>query len=151
MTKQERHFAIREIIASLPIANQEELRRQLTRRGCRVTQATLSRDLKDLSVAWVASPGGGRYALQPAGEVRALRPLVGAEVLGFRANENLIVIQTLPGAASTVAEFIDVSRDGDIIGTIAGDNTVLVVPRTVRKIRTVERRLKQTLIEGLRP
>jgi transcriptional regulator of arginine metabolism len=151
MTKPERHFAIKEIIGSLAIGSQEELRRQLDRRGCRVTQATLSRDLKDLGVAWVASPEGGHYALQPAGEVHALRPLVGAEIVGFRRNETLIVIQTLPGAASTVAEFIDVAKDPDIIGTIAGDNTVLIVPRTVRRLAQIAHRLKQTLIEGREP
>jgi transcriptional regulator of arginine metabolism len=151
MKKQERHFAIKEIIASRSIENQEELRRQLGRRGCRVTQATLSRDLKDLSVSWVASPGGGRYVLQAAGEVRALRPLVGAEVVGFQSNECLIVIKTLPGAASAVAEFIDVNRNGEILGTIAGDNTVLVIPRSVRRIKAVELGLKQTLIEGQQP
>jgi len=148
MTKPERLFAVKEIIASRAIGSQEELRRQLAKRGCRVTQATLSRDLKDLGVAWVASPEGGRYALQSAGEVHALRPLVGAEVVGFRTNETLVVIQTLPGAASTVAEFIDVAKDPDIIGTVAGDNTVLVIPRTVRRLAQIAQKLKQTLIEG---
>lgn len=149
MTKQGRHFAIKEIIAAGPIASQEELRRRLLKRGCRVTQATLSRDMKNLGVAWIAGAGGGHYSLQPAGEVRALRPLVGAEVVGMQSNENMIVVHTLPGAASTVGEFIDVLRHPDIIGTVAGDNTVLVVPKSKKRIQTVENYLKHKLIEGL--
>jgi transcriptional regulator of arginine metabolism len=99
-------------------------------------------------VAWIAGAGGGRYSLQPAGEVRALRPLVGAEVVGMHSNENVIVVHTLPGAASTVGEYIDVLLHPDIIGTVAGDNTVLVVPRSRKRTQIVENFLKHKLIEG---
>jgi transcriptional regulator of arginine metabolism len=149
MTKPARHFAIKEIIAAGPITSQEELRRHLRKRGCRVTQATLSRDLKDLGVARIAGAHGGHYSLQPAGEVRALRPLVGAEVVGMQSNESMIVILTLPGAASTVGEFIDILRHPDIIGTVAGDNTVLVIPKSQKRTQTIEQYLKHKLIEGL--
>jgi transcriptional regulator of arginine metabolism len=148
MTKPERHFAIKEIIATATVASQEDLRRLLLKRGCRVTQATLSRDLKDIGIAWVAGPHGGHYSLQPAGDVQVLRPLVGAEIVTVQANECLVVIRTLPGAAGTVAEFIDFQRNPEILGTVAGDNTVLVIPRTVKKTRSLEHSLKHTLIEG---
>jgi len=148
MTKQERHFTIKEIIGREVVASQEELRRRLVRRGCRVTQATLSRDMKDLGVVRVTTPDGGRYALQPAGEIQALRPLVGAEVVAIQSNETMIVVRTLPGCASTVGEFIDVLRHRDILGTVAGDNTVLVIPVSTRNTRAVEQFLKLKLIEG---
>jgi transcriptional regulator of arginine metabolism len=148
MTKQERLFAIKEIIATGTVGSQEDLRKQLLKRGCRVTQATLSRDLKDIGAAWVAGRGGGRYSLQAPGEVQGLRPLVGAEIVSIHSNECLIVVRTLPGAASTVAEFIDIQRRPEILGTVAGDNTVLVIPRTTKKTRTLEHTLKHTLIEG---
>lgn len=148
MTKQERQFAIKEIIGADTVTSQEELRRKLLRRGCRVTQATLSRDLKDLGVAWVTGRRGGHYTLQPAGEVSTLRPLVGAEVVSIHSNECMIVVRTLPGAAPTVAEYVDVQRSPEILGTVAGDNTVFVVPRSLKKIRIVEQHLKRTLIEG---
>jgi transcriptional regulator of arginine metabolism len=148
MTRQARHFAIKEILAAGPVASQDELRRRLAKRGCRVTQATLSRDLKNLGVAWIAGAGGGYYSLQPAGEVRALRPLVGAEVVAIQANEGMIVIHTLPGAANTVGEYIDVLRHPGIIGTVAGDNTVLVIPKSQRRTSLVEEYLKNKLIEG---
>ena len=133
MTKQARHFAIKDIIASVPIANQDELRRELKKRGFQVTQATLSRDMKALGVSRVASAGKVRYTLQTTGEVQILRPLVGAEVLGIDANESLIVIRTLSGCANTVGEFIDVQRHPAIMGTVAGDNTLLVIPQSQRK------------------
>ena len=80
--------------------------------------------------------------------MHALRPIVGAEVVSIDANESLIVVHTLPGCANTVGEFIDVRRHPDIIGTVAGDNTLLVVPASTKKTTQVLQFLKHTLIEG---
>ena len=96
MTKHERLFAIKEIIAAREIANQDDLRRELRKRRCSVTQATLSRDMQELGVIWIPSAQGGRYMLQPSGEIRTLRPLVTAEVLSIDANDSMIVVHTLP-------------------------------------------------------
>jgi transcriptional regulator of arginine metabolism len=148
MTKTARQFAVKEIISSRPIGTQEELRRELGKRGFRVTQATLSRDMHDLGVSRVAQNGNLRYALPPSAGMNALTPLVNAEVLSIDANESLIVVHTYPGCANTVGEFIDVRRHPDIIGTVAGDNTVLVVPSSVKKTLMIMGYLKQTLIEG---
>lgn len=148
MTRRERLFTIKEIVGREAVASQEELRRRLAKRGCRVTQATLSRDMKELGLFRVATPAGGRYALQPAGEMQVLRPLVGAEVIAIDSNEVMIVVRTLPGCASTVGEYIDVLRHQEILGTVAGDNTLLVIPATTRSTRAVEQFLKLKLIEG---
>lgn len=148
MTKHVRHFAIKELIAAGAIASQDELRRGLRKRGCAVTQATLSRDMKELGIVWIPSADGGRYALQPEGEMRALRPLVNAEVLGIDANESMIVVHTLPGCANTVGEFIDVQKHPDVIGTVAGDNTLLIIPRSRRRTNQIVHYLKHKLIEG---
>lgn len=148
MNKQGRMYAIREIIGTVGVRNQEELRRHLGKRGFRVTQATLSRDMRDLGVGKVSSGEGIRYVLPADAEVQALRPIVGAEVLSLVANESMIVVKTLPGCASTVGEFIDVRPHPDIIGTVAGDNTVLVIPSSTRKTADVLEYLKLTLIEG---
>ena len=148
MNRQSRQFTIKEIISSLPIANQEELRRELRQRGFRVTQATLSRDLKDLGVSRVAMGEGIQYVIQPAAEAKLLQPLIGAEVLSIEANESVIVIRTLPGCASVVAEFIDIRKNSDIIGTLAGDNTLLIIPRSTRKTQQIMQLLKHQLIEG---
>ncbi|MBI4548243.1 MAG: arginine repressor [Ignavibacteriae bacterium] len=148
MTKQARQFAIREIINTSPISNQDELRREVRKRGFPVTQATLSRDLKELGIVRVASNNGMRYIVQPTAEAEILRPVVGAEVLSISANESMIVVQTLPGCASSVGEFIDVQKHTDIIGTIAGDNTLLVIPISHKKTKHILKSLKEKLIEG---
>ena len=148
MTKQARLFAIREIIATKQIGSQDGLRRELKKRGCTVTQATLSRDMKELGVSRIVSAAGGQYAMQTSVEVQALRPLVNAEVLSIDANEGLIVVHTLPGCANTVGEFIDVQKHPDVIGTVAGDNTLLIVPGSQRRTKNVLQFLKNKLIEG---
>lgn len=148
MDKHSRHYTIREIIGARPIASQDDLRRELRRRGCVVTQATLSRDMKDLGVVRLTTDEGSRYTLQPAAGSQALRPIVGAEVLSIAANEIMIVIRTLPGCASTVGEFIDVQRHEAILGTVAGDNTLLVIPASQRQTKNVVEFLKNKLIRG---
>lgn len=148
MTKKERFFRIRKIIAAGAVGSQEELRRELARLGCSVTQATLSRDLKDLGASWTPGPGGGHYSLPPSGDSPALRPLMGAGVLDIAANETLVLVRTLPGAAGAVAEFIDSQRLRGVLGTVAGDNTVLVIPAGVRRIGALLRLLRDKLIAG---
>ena len=149
MTRHERHFAIREIITSRPISNQGELRLELQRQKCRVTQATLSRDLTELGVSRTLSADGPRYVLGSASsELQALKPVVGPQVVSIRANENLIVVQTLPGSANIVGEFLDIQPHPEIIGTVAGDNTLLVIPSSRKKTAHVVQFLKNKLIEG---
>jgi transcriptional regulator of arginine metabolism len=148
MTKRARLYAIKEIIGSRDIASQDDLRRELRKQGCTVTQATLSRDMKEIGVMWAPSDGGGRYTLAPAGPMQVLRPIVNAEVVGIDANESLIVIHTLPGCANTVGEFIDREQNPDIIGTVAGDNTLLVIPSGSSRTKHVMHFLKSKLIEG---
>ena len=147
MTKAARQYAIKEILASRSIATQEDLRRELGKRAFRVTQATLSRDMKELGVGRMVHGGVLLYTIPSQTESSTLRPIVGAEVLGMNANEFLIVIHTLPGAAHTVGEYIDVQNAPDILGTVAGDNTLLVIPVTTAKTRTVLNYLKHILIE----
>ena len=73
----------------------------------------------------------------------------GAEVLSIAANENMIVVRTLPGCASTVGEFIDVQKHEAILGTVAGDNTLLVIPASQRRTKNVVEFLKNKLIRGM--
>lgn len=146
--KPRRHFAIKQIIQAGQAGNQEELRRRLARLGFKTTQATLSRDLKELGIARKVEGGQWRYALPDASGAGALRGIVGAEIHSIQHNEGLIVVRTLPGAAHTVGEFIDRQNHREIIGTVAGDNTLLVVPKSQRRIAAVVSFLKHQLIEG---
>lgn len=148
MTKPARQFAIKEILSTRQISSQDALRLELKKRGFAVTQATLSRDLKALGVGRIASGEGSHYELQPETEVEILRPVVGAQVVSLKANESLIVIHTLPGCANAVGEFLDAQNPGDIIGTIAGDNTLLVIPLSHHRTKHVMEFLRQKLIEG---
>lgn len=148
MDKNVRQYTIKEVINTLPIANQDELRIELRKRGFKVTQATLSRDLNEIGVGRMATSDGARYVLQPEAEVRILRPLVGAEVVSINANESMIVVRTLPGCANVVGEFLDAQKNPDIIGTLAGDNTLVVIPQSQKKTKHLLTFLKEKLIEG---
>ena len=148
MSKQLRHYVIKEVVSSRALSNQGQIQRELRKKGIDVTQATLSRDLQELGVSRAPSAGKRAYVLQSPAEVRSLRPLVGAEVTSIHANESLVVVHTLPGCANTVGEFIDVQKNSDIIGTVAGDNTVLVIPVSQSRTNRVAHFVKQKLIEG---
>lgn len=147
--KHARHLAIRAVIAGGSIASQDDLRRELRKRGFTVTQATLSRDLAEMEVAWVPAPNGGHYALQPqTDEARILKSLAPVQVTAVAANEAVVVVKTLPGSASTVGEFIDLQNSPDILGTVAGDNTLLVIPAAARKTAAVVKYLTTILAEN---
>jgi transcriptional regulator of arginine metabolism len=147
LSKEERLFAIREIIATGAVRSQDELGRLLKRRGASVTQATLSRDMREIGVVRVGGADGGRYTLRPADEMPA--PSLASQVVSIVANESMVVVHTLSGSASIIAEIIDRLKSPRIIGTVAGDNTVLVVPRSAGRTPEVIAFLKTTLIKGL--
>lgn len=147
MQKNERLFEIRRIVAATAVANQEELRVLLAKKGIQVTQATLSRDLKDLGVFWHAGSDGGRYILPDAAVPETLYPSV-LGVQDIRANESLVVVITAPGSAGTVAAFIDARRNPDVLGTIAGDNTVLVIPVSVKRAAHLKKQLESMLVKS---
>jgi transcriptional regulator of arginine metabolism len=134
MNKQRRHFAIKQIISQQMISNQDELCQALEKAGFTVTQATLSRDMKELGIARVHSADRVRYVLNIESEERRLVPLIGYEIERIDSNETMIVIKTLPGRAQGVAEIIDSMHHPAILGTLAGDNTIFITPASVAKI-----------------
>ncbi|MCI0708474.1 MAG: arginine repressor [Ignavibacteriae bacterium] len=146
MNKSSRHLAIKQIIAQRPIASQEELCDALGKAGFEVTQATLSRDLKELGIARINAPEGPRYVLHHQSEERRLQSVISYEVERIDANEVMVIIRTLPGRAPGVASFIDSLQHRDILGTLAGDDTVLVTPSSTKKIRNVLQYIKDALI-----
>lgn len=147
MNKANRHFAIKEIIQSHPIASQEQLCVELKKRRLEVTQATLSRDLKELGVVRIHSDEGLRYALSAESEERRMKPLIGFEVTGIDSNEAMIVIRTMPGRAPGVASFLDSLHGPHLLGTVAGDDTVLVLPSSTKRIHATLKYLKEALVE----
>ena len=146
MNKNQRQFIIKEIIQDHDVANQEELVSLLKKRGIVVTQATLSRDFALLGIVRIHSNGKVKYSLNRTEEAN-ITPLVSHEVIGVEANESIIVIRTLPGRAGGVASYIDSMRNRQILGTVAGDDTVLVSPISVKKIPALQKHLKEILFE----
>lgn len=142
-TKTARHHRIVEILRRIPVRSQAELAERLAAAEVVVTQATLSRDLVELGAVRVRHPDGGLvYAVPGEGGDRTPWAGVGQEVLDSRlarlceellvtaeVSANLVVLRTPPGAAQLLASAIDQSVMPGVLGTIAGDDTVLVVVR----------------------
>ena len=149
LAKSARQVAIREIIGEGAVSSQDHLRKVLRRRGHTVTQATLSRDMRELGIMWMSGEDGGRYALPQSNDRLPSAGTPGGLVLSFAANEALIVVLTLPGSASIVGEYIDHVKSPAILGTLAGDNTLLVIPRSTKKTQDVLKYLKTILFKGV--
>lgn len=150
--RSDRERRIRGLIAQHPVGTQEELAAALRRLGLAVTQATVSRDIKRLGLVKAPSRDGrSRYVLpdrpSPVDVLRRLRGAVAGYVVSVDAGEGLVVVHTLTGCASVVAEAIDEMRWDDVVGTVAGDNTILVVPRRGGARDRVLLRLRR-LVEG---
>ena len=155
--KTERHNAIQELVGTSLIQSQDELRRKLRRRGFAVTQATLSRELHELHLckgpggyAMVSGNGGGNAALAAITEEEDDSPPSVAEVLetfGMRSRQamNQVVIATVMGGAQPVATALDYEQWPEVVGTIAGDDTVLVICPDLRRAAEVQFKLQTVL------
>ncbi len=150
--KLQRHNAIRDLVAHSLVSNQDELRRKLRRRGFEVTQATLSRDIHELRL----SKGPSGYSL-PNGNGTATAlvddgPPSVAEMIesfGLRVRQamNQVVVRTVMGGAQPVAAALDHEGWPEVVGTVAGDDTVLVICPDLRRAAEVEARLR-TILES---
>ena len=148
MNKQSRQFRIKEIVTKNRIASQDDLVVALKRSGTDVTQATLSRDLKEMGVSRINSAEGPRYAILGDGEETRLKTLLGYEIEEISHNESLIVIKTLPGRAQGVAELIDSLKSPNILATLAGDNTIFVAPTNVKKVAQIAKMIREMIVEN---
>jgi transcriptional regulator of arginine metabolism len=142
----QRREAVARILRSRPIGTQEELLGALRAAGFEATQATLSRDLARLGARRVSRPAGGTvYELADgAGEVDGFAALRGL-VSGIAWNVSLVVIRTHPGSAPAIARAIDLAELPEVLGTIAGDDTVFVAPAGELRPRRLAARLGELL------
>jgi len=153
-TTEARREAIRRLIRGRRVATQEDLRALLAAQGFDVTQGTLSRDLARLGARRAPGVEGGTvYELPPEGGpagspevLEALNPLV----RGIRDNGALVVVHTTPGAAQAVALALDQARLPEVLGTIAGDDTVFVAPMQAASASRLTRVLQGLLRKGRR-
>ncbi len=135
--KLKRQSKIKRILSERIISNQDQILRMLKSEGINVTQATLSRDFADLGVIRVFTELGVQYLLSSVDYGKEIAKLVGLEILSVSHNETVIVIRTLAGRAQGVAHYIDRLNKEEVLGTIAGDDTVLVIPNSANNIKKI--------------
>ena len=144
--KAKRQALIREIVEAQSIQTQEELAEALRAHGMVVTQATVSRDIKELHLLKVlADDGSYRYATMEksdSGMNDRLIRMLSDSVVEMNSANNLIVIHTLPGSAHVAGEAVDSLHWPEVLGTIAGDNTILVIARSNEDVDSVLRRFR---------
>ena len=141
--KQQRHSAIRELLVNTVVTNQDELRRKLAGHGFHVTQATLSRDIHELRL--MKGPSG--YALpnnsaNNEDEGPGIREVLRSFGLEVRPAANLLVLITTTGSAQPVAAAVDYEDWSEVVGTIAGDDTVLIICPDEKQARTLKARIE---------
>jgi transcriptional regulator of arginine metabolism len=142
--KIDRQNAIVRLIGGHIVASQDELKRLLAADGLIVTQATLSRDLRDLGVVRAPTDAGTRYLLpemvaddgKPS--LQSLLPQLFSRIDGVG---ELIVLHTLPGGAQPIAEAVDGEAWPEMLGTLAGENTILIVCRSAEARKALTERL----------
>jgi transcriptional regulator of arginine metabolism len=143
-----RQGQVLELVDRESITSQEQLRERLRGRGIEVTQATLSRDIRDLGLVKRASDGayarpeGADAAARPAGQA-ALRKSVAGLLRRFDTVQQLVVLRTDAAQAQPLAEAIDRAHLSEVVGTISGDNTILVICRGDDQAKSFSRQLEE--------
>jgi transcriptional regulator of arginine metabolism len=146
VTKRDRQRAIHDLISSRAVGSQEDLRTHLRAAGWDVTQSTLSRDLREMRVVRVPTPSGPHYAtpesLATSSPERTLIDDVLPQFFSSLDSVNeMIVLKTAYGGAQPVAEAIDDAGWSEVVGTIGGENTILIICRSVSARERIEKRL----------
>jgi transcriptional regulator of arginine metabolism len=145
--KTKRQNLIKELLNTKVIGSQEELARLLSKKNITATQATLSRDFAELGVVRTITENGIRYILNSDEAGKQISKLVSYEIISIESNENLIVLRTLAGRAQGVAHFIDRMNKQEILGTVGGDDTVLIIPDRAKNIPVIIRMIKNIIIK----
>jgi transcriptional regulator of arginine metabolism len=142
--KKRRQNLILELVASRDVGSQEELRRLLEERELSVTQSTLSRDLRELRLVRIPTPAGARYA-SPESAAHDSRAVLEEVLPQFFASLDgvgeLLVLKTIPGGAQPIAEAIDAEGFADVLGTLGGENTILIICRSAAARERLEREI----------
>jgi transcriptional regulator of arginine metabolism len=148
--KSLRHQKIREIIENRLIQTQEELADMLRKEGIDVTQATVSRDIKELMLIKIPTGDGTyKYGFPPDQNIifsqSRMERIFRDSVIGIDFSENLVVIRTLPGTANSIASTIDNVRWPEIVGTVAGDDTILIIVKPKEAVHDVITRFQNLI------
>ena len=149
MSKVQRHHQITQLLCDLPISSQLDLVKELEDVGIPATQATVSRDLEELGAVKVRLPNGELiYAIPeyPVDRVLPedhLRRVMGEWVVEIKTSENIVVLRTPPGSAHVVATAVDRAGLPEVLGTVAGDDTLFVVAASSEAGKSLNKNLLQ--------
>lgn len=148
--KTARHAMILELIQQQDIETQDELAQLLQQHNYAVTQATVSRDIKELRLVKVLAANGGKYKYATVNKTEAgmqerLIRIFSQSVVALNAAGNIIVIKTITGAASAAAEAIDSMRWPEIAGTIAGDNTIFIAIKDAKQASEIIKKFQSMM------
>ncbi|MGE5497371.1 MAG: arginine repressor, partial [Syntrophothermus sp.] len=135
--KLKRQNKIKEILNARFISNHEDMIKLLGREDINITQATLSRDFAELGVIRTFTDSGTRYVLNQYESGKQIARLIGFEILNVEHNESMVIIRTLAGRAQGVAHYIDRLNKSEIIGTVGGDDTVIIIPNSHKNVEKV--------------
>ena len=145
--KSNRQNEITEIISTVDIETQEDLAEALRARGYQVTQATVSRDIRELRLIKVASKSGGYKYARPVRHEAAvherLTRILADSLVNVETAGNLVVVKTLSGSANVAAEALDNLGWAEIIGTIAGDNTIFIATKHENEAEALTGRIRK--------
>lgn len=144
--KRFRQVQILKLVGAEPVANQDDLRRRLHHHGLRVTQATLSRDLRELKLVKTAE--GYRPLGSPAEESApqpSLARALGDFLVDVRPAQHLLVLKTPPGGAQPLAAALDAEKWKEVAGTLAGDDTVLIITPSRGARAAIQKRMEELL------
>ncbi len=140
--KNLRHTKIKEIVEGNIIETQDDLANQLKQAGIAVTQATVSRDIKELMLIKIPT-GDGRYRYafppesNPISSQSKMAKTFRDSIISVDSSINIVVIRTTPGTAQAVAYLLDIARWSEILGTVAGDDTIIIVVKPVDAVQKV--------------
>ena len=145
--KMTRHAKIKEIIDKNKVETQEDLATALRAEGIEVTQATVSRDIKELMLVKVPDANGQYHYAYPKEHNMLLTPgrlerTFQDSIIGIRVSQCMVVIRTLPGTAQAVAYAVDYMKWEEVLGTIAGDDTVVVAMANAEGVKAFLKRFK---------
>jgi transcriptional regulator of arginine metabolism len=144
--KLKRQNRIKEILQGEEITSQEQLAKILEDEGIEITQATLSRDFAELGITRVSGENGIHYVMNPAESGAHVAKLIGFEIMSVAHNESMIVVRTLAGRAQGVAFYFDRLNKHEILGTVAGDDTVLVIPDSHKNVDVIIALIKELMM-----
>lgn len=149
-----RHSKIKEIIDRYIIETQEELADALSKQGIEVTQATVSRDIKELMLIKVPTGDGRyRYAFPPEQNIvlsqARLERTFQDSIVTIDYSQNIVVLRTMPGTAQAVAYTIDYVKWPEVIGTVAGDDTIFVLVKPIEAVAQVIAKFRSLMGSGM--